>query len=131
MEKEENILIDTLIFNKWLEVDYQKIVWMFDCYHEQSCCESHYLDFSDFQSCFQEVERKFNKIEKIEIKWTPWMWITLFFYENKDEENERVWIFIPWRWYNNWYYSDELILIVTLEDWTNKKYNISEYQDIE
>ena len=124
----ENILIDTLIFNEWLITDCKKIRWMFDSYHDQNCCENHYLDFCDFEKSFEEVERKFNKIEKIEIKWTPGMWITLFFYENKNEKDNRVWIFIPWRANNNWYYSDNLTFIVTLENWFKKEYNVTEYQ---
>lgn len=124
---EENILIDTLIFNDWLDPTERNFRHMFDSYHQQDCCKMHYLDFSDFDKWFEAVE-KFSKIEKIEIKWTPWMWITLFFYEDKDNEDNRVWIFIPWRASNNWYYSSDLTLIVTLPNWFSKQYDVSDYQ---
>jgi hypothetical protein len=57
------------------------------------------------------------------------MGITLFFYWDKYEEDDRVWIFIPWRNSNNWYYSTNLVLIVTLNNWYTKKYDIEEYQE--
>lgn len=102
---------------------------MFESFHEQNCCEDHYLDFDDFEKSFEAItQRWYSKIEKIEIYWTPWMWVTLFFYETKDEEVERVWIFIPWRASNNWFYSDDLTLIVTLPNWFKKEYDITSYQ---
>ncbi len=125
---EDNILIDTLIFNQWLEPNCKNIKSMFESYHKRDCCEMHRLDFDDFDIAFEAVE-KFSKIEKIEIKWTPWMGITLFFYWDKDKEDDRVWIFIPWRNSNNWYYSTNLTLVITLPDWFAKEYDIIEYQE--
>ena len=126
---EDNVLIDTLIFTPWLATNWYSVLSMFDSHHRRDCCEDHWLDFSDALTAFEEVEKRFEFIEKIEIKWTPWMGITLFFYWDKYEEDDRVWIFIPWRNSNNWYYSTNLVLIVTLNNWYTKKYDIEEYQE--
>jgi hypothetical protein len=41
---------------------------MFDSHHRRDCCEDHWLDFSDALTAFEEVEKRFEFIEKIEIK---------------------------------------------------------------
>lgn len=119
----EKVLIDTIEI--YLDINSVAIKNMFESHHEQSCCEEHYLDFDSWESDFKEAEERLTKIDKIEIYWEEWMGITVFFYDWE----ERVWIFIPWRGYNNWYYSSNLKLILTLPDWFVKRYDISEYQD--
>ena len=121
----EKFLIDSI--NIELEVISKDIREMFDSYHRWECCETHYLDFDSWETDFSEVERKLEKIDKIEIYGEEDMGITIFFYEWE----ERVWIFVPWRWYNNWYYSSQLDLIVKLTNWFSKTYDISKFQDIE
>lgn len=121
----EKIHIDTLIFENPLELDEEKINNMFDSYHEQSCCENHYLDFDSFTEDFQMVKDVLKKIDKIEIYWEEWMWITLFFYDWE----ERVWIFLAGRNTNNWYYTTNLTLIVKLANWFKKEYDIEKYQE--
>lgn len=121
----ENILIDTIEFEEHLDVDYKKIMWMFSSDHSETCCEWHELDFSSAESDFRMVEDILDYIDKIEIKWTIWMWITLFFYEG----DKRVWVFVPWRGENTWYYSSDLDLNIIFPNWDRKRYDVSEYQD--
>ena len=118
--------IDTIEFNVPLVTDYNKVFWMIDSDHIQSCCESHYLDFDSSEQEFELVSSMLSKIDKIEIYWEEGMGITLYFYE----WIKRVGIFIPWRWYNNGYYGDNLELIITTPNNWTYQYDISEYQDI-
>ena len=127
MTNKDNILIDTINFTVPLEIDYEEVFWMFSSSHYQECCEAHYLDFDSTEKEFEILENTLSKIDKIEIKWTPDMWVTFFFYD----WDKRCWIFVPWRWYNNGYYGIDIQLIVnTPNDWTYN-YNVSEYQKIE
>lgn len=121
----ENTLIDTLEFTEWLNVNFKEIFWMFSSHHNSDCCEWHELDFSDSEKQFELVEKALTKIDKIEIYWEENMWVTFFFYDWEI----RVWIFVPWRWSNNWYYSNDLTLIVELLNWFKKEYDITEYQN--
>lgn len=122
----DKIFIDKIEFSPKLEVDMMNIVNMFDSSHEQDCCENHKLDFDNFANDFKMVEDLLKEIDKIEIYWEVWMGITIFLYDWE----KRVWIFIPWRWINNWYYWTDLTLIVILPNWFTKEYDIEEYQDI-
>ena len=119
-------LIDTIKFIEPLEIDYKKVFWMFESKHYQDCCESHELDFDSSKADFKMVEDMLTKIDKLEIKWEEWMWVTFFFYD----WDKRVWVFVPWRGYNNWYYGTNIDLIVTTPDNWTYAYNVSEYQDI-
>lgn len=125
MNTTENIFIDTLIFNPPLPMNYEDVIEMFSSKHQQDCCEYHYLDFEWKKEEFETVKSILSKVDKIDIKWTPWMGITLRMYDWEKD----FWFFIPWRSDNNWYYSENLQLIVTLPNWFIKKYDIEEYQE--
>ena len=121
----DKILIDTIIFKNPLEVDYEEIFWMFESDHQSNCCEWHELDFDNSEQDFKMVEDMLSKIDKLEIYWEKWMWVTFFFYDWE----KRVWVFVPWRWSNNWYYWDNIELIISTPDNWIFEYDVSEYQD--
>ena len=123
----ENVLIDTIEFNTPLPVNYEDVIGMFTSEHDSDCCEHHELDFEWKKEEFETVKQFLKKVDKIEIKWTPGMWITLRMYDREKE----FWFFIPWRGYNNGYYSDNLTLIVKLKNGFEKRYDIREYQNVE
>lgn len=122
----ENIFIDMLYFNPPLPMNYEDVIWMFSSSHDSSCCEWHELDFEWKEEEFETLKQFLWKVDKIEIKWTPWMWITLRIYDWAKE----FWFFIPGRGSNNGYYSDNLTLDVKMKNWFCKSYDIAEYQDI-
>lgn len=126
MTNQDNILIDTLEFNPPLPMNYEDVIWIFSSSHDWDCCEWHELDFEWKEGEFEMVKSILSKVDKIDIKWTPWMGITLRMYDWQKE----FWLFIPWRWYNNWYYSYNLTLIVEMPNCEQKRYNIREYQDV-
>lgn len=127
MTNQENILIDTIVFNPPLPMEHDKVIWMFSSYHDQDCCEWHEIDFSDSKTMFDTAKDFLNQVDKIEIKWTIGAWITL----RMADWNKEYAIFFPWRWSNNWYYGSNIDLIVRLPDWSTKEYDVSAYQDIE
>lgn len=119
------VYIDTIEFKEPLKVDYNLIFDNISSEHIGDCCERHELDFENTRKEFELVEDTLSKIDKLEIYWEVWMWVTFFFYD----WDKRVWIFVPWRGNNNWYYSDDLTLIIDIP-WTKKiTYDITEYQD--
>ena len=122
-EKNKKTYIAT-IKNLNLKVDYREVFCMISSDHQQDCCEAHYLDFDNSRQDFKMVEQMLSKIDKIEIYWEEWMGVTFFFYDGE----ERVWIFIPWRAENNWYYSDDLQLIINTPDNWKYEFDITEYQ---
>lgn len=122
----ENIIIDTIKFEEPIKAEFENFKDMFDSHHYQDCCESHYLDFDSYESDFELVE-KLELIDKIDINGSPWIWVTIFFYNWED----RAWVFFAWRGYNNGYYSSNIDFIVTLPNGFKKEYDVSEYQDIE
>jgi len=126
MSEIENVLIDTLEFNPPLPMEYDKVIWMFSSYHDQDCCESHQLCFDETKDYFETSKQFISQVEKIEIKWTPWMGITLRLIDWKKEYA----IFVPWRGSNNWYYGSNIDLIVKMPNGEIKEYNCTEYQDI-
>ena len=107
-------------------MNYEDVIWIFSSYHHWDCCEWHELDFEWKEVEFETVKQILSKVDKIEIKWTPWMGITLRMYDSDKEFG----FFIPWRGSNNGYYSDDLSLIVSLKNWFKKEYDIREYQDV-
>ena len=121
----EKVYIDTIEFNEPLELNYEEVFWMFKSEHSSDCCESHELDFDSSREDFKTVISILKKIDKIEIYWEEWMWVTFFFYDWEI----RVWVFVHWRGSNNWYYWSNIDLIVTLPNWYSKRYDVSEYQD--
>lgn len=89
--------------------------------HDQDCCESHYLDFSDLTiEDFENLEFDltnddfFNRIEGYGIELIPVNGFS---------------IKIPGYASNNGYYSSNLSLIVTDNKQFNKFFDISECQD--
>lgn len=125
MEIQENVLIDTIVFNPPLPMEYDKVIWMLSSYHSRDCCENHYLDFEWKWPEFETAKQFLSKVDKIEISWVPWMWISLRMFDSTKEFP----FFIPWRAENNGYYSNNLALIVTLQNWLKKEYDISLFQD--
>lgn len=121
----DKILIDTIIFLIPLDTDYKKVFWMFSSTHAQDCCEWHELDFDSSEQDFKMVQDMLTKIDKLEIYWEEWMWVTFYFYDWE----KRVWVFVPWRWSNNWYYWNNITLIIKLPNWFTKEYDVTEYQD--
>lgn len=89
--------------------------------HEQSCCESHYLSFSDltledFEGLkFDLTQDFFNRIEDYGIELVP----------IKGHS-----VKIPGYGNNNGYYSADLTLYLTDNKGFEKKYDIEECQDI-
>lgn len=88
-------------------------------YHDQSCCESHYLDFSnlslnDFEGLefnLEDGENWFTRVEDYGIALNPVMGFP---------------VRIPGYGYNNGYYSHELTLILG-----EKRFDITERQKVE
>jgi len=91
-------------------------------WHDQDCCESHYLDFEhikvdDFDGVYFDLSSNtfFRRIEKYGIELVP-----IKGYSVK----------IPGYGSNNGYYSSELILVLKNNEET-RKFDISECQDID
>ena len=123
-ENINNVYIDLIDFQIDIPLTFENVRKYFSDYHYESCCEQHYLDWDyikDFLPTAVSVVPEFNKVE---IKGTPEMGITLFFI-NWDN---RFGIFVPWYAINNGYYSDELTLKVTLPSWWKREYDITSYQ---
>ena len=117
--------IGTITFNEPLNTDVELIGNMLSSDHEPCCCEWHELDFDSFKQDFNIVKDILSQIDKMEIYWEEGMGITFYFYDGE----KRAGIFVPWRWDNNWYYSDNLTLIVDTPDGRYFEYDIREYQD--
>ncbi len=122
----ENILIDTIEFNPPLPMEYKEVIGRFDSTHDSSCCERHELRFDETKQYFETAKQFISKVDKIEIKWTPWMGITLRLIDGEKE----FWIFVPWEGSNNWYYGDNIDLHVKLRDGSVKTYDCTEYQNV-
>lgn len=125
----ENVFIDEFHFDTPIKPDYKEVMGMFSSSHDQDCCEDHWLDFDASEEPFKEVTRRLEYINHIEIKGTPWMGITIFFGQKEWDYENRVGVFVGWYNSNNGYYSSELTLHVQLPDWTNKTYDIGDYQE--
>lgn len=91
-------------------------------YHEQDCCENHYLDFADLNIMdFEGLEfdltneKFFNRIEDYGIELKP--------------INGHV-VRVPGYGSNNGYYSSEILLVIE-KNKTQERYDVTECQDYE
>lgn len=100
-------------------------------YHYQDCCESVYIDFDHVESQRDEMTRLWI-IKKMEIATAPWDGIILNLYnwENDGFSDTRVSIFLACRNQQNWYYNDELKLIVSVE-WVKFEQELQEIDCVE
>lgn len=121
----ENALIDTFTFSPPLQMEYNKIIGMFSSDHQSDCCEWHYLDFDSTKQDFETAQQFLTKVDMIDISRVEGAWINIRMY---DWEKEFC-IHVPWRWSNNWYYGDNIELIVKLPYWEVKTYDVSECQN--
>lgn len=122
---EENTLIDTFLFSPSLEMEYDKVIWMFSSDHDQSCCESHELDFDSTKQDFETAKEFLTKVDKIDISKVPGFGINIRMYDGAKE----YCISVPWRGSNNGYYGDNIDLIVKLPSGEERTYDVSECQD--
>lgn len=106
-------------------MNYKDVIGMFSSHHDQSCYESHYLDFDSTEQDFETAQDFLSKVDKIEITWVPWMGINIRMYD----DNKEYCIFVPWRGYNNWYYWYNIDLIIEMPDGSELEYDCSDYQD--
>lgn len=106
-------------------MEYEKVIWIFSSYHNSSCCEWHELCFDETKEYFETAKQFISKVDKIEIKWTPWMGITLRLIDWEKEYG----IFVPWRGGNNWYYGDNIELTVEMPNGSKRVYDCTDYQD--
>lgn len=63
---DENIYIDTVSFRKDIALTYENIIKIFSSDHDQSCCESHGLDFEvveHFVPTAAEIVPAFDTVE--------------------------------------------------------------------
>jgi len=91
---------------------------LFETHHERDCCENVYGDFAIAKHYIDQIN-ELGKIKKIEIKSVPEAGFIVFVYNDKDEDgwhSMRDGVFIPCYNEQNGYYSDELDLIITLND---------------
>lgn len=113
-------------YYKVVSLEYDKINftggYSLESYHDQDCCESHELYFSDL--CLKDFERMefdlendcfFNRITGYGIELIPLRGHT---------------IKIAGHGYNNGYYSSELTLILKKDGNEIKRYDISDCQEI-
>ena len=126
MTNPENILIDIIEFSPSLPMVYEEVIWRFSSDHQSCCCESHELCLDEAVAPFETAKQFLSKVDKIEIKWTPWMGITLRLIDWK----EGFPIFIPWRGYNNGYYGSNIELTIDMPNGSKRVYDCSDYQDI-
>lgn len=126
METIENILIDTVQLDKEYPLNMDTINSLFSSHHEDECCESHYIDFDWAKSAVDTAWKMLPSFNKFSISWVPDMWILIRFINTTQTKDTAV--FFAWYASNNWYYSDNLTLIVTLQNWFQKEYDIREYQ---
>lgn len=99
--------------------------------HEQDCCESHFLDFDfkkeEMESIIKAMEKQHinNIVESVAVC-TDEQWIVMRY---RFQGWEIIPLFIPWRGYNNGYYSNELTLHVTHPaTWKVDTFDITENQ---
>lgn len=125
MNKNKDIYnIVTFYFKDDIKVKDFNIKEFISSEHDTDCCEYHALDFEHIDLNMKTLEEQLVSFNQIEIKWIKWMWVSLRFYD----WYEWFSILIPWRWYNNWYYSNELILVINI-DWNQYRYDITDCQD--
>lgn len=108
---------------KWTIFDFFKFI---EDYHEQDCCENVYCDFEWIKD-YEEEFNKLNWIKKVRFVWVEWMWFNVFFYS---DSWKKLWVFIPARNSQNWYYSSNLTLKIKLS-WILFKYRLDENWFIE
>lgn len=127
MEK-ENVFIETVKLDKHYPMTMDWVRTIFDDYHDQSCCENHFIDWNDSKWHIETASEFIKEFNEVDISWVPDMWIVLRF------RNTDTWVefpvFFAWRWSNNWYYSHNLYLVISV-NWFKKEISISEYQDWE
>ena len=98
--------------------------------HRQDCCENVYIDFDHIDNSKKEIIEKWF-IEKMEIYRQPWQWINVVLY-NWSERSSVEWvnIFLACRNEQNWYYNDDLDLIVSV-NWIKKTFDLRKLWCIE
>lgn len=119
-------MIDTLIFKTPLEVEFDKVIWLFSSDHDQNCCEHHYLDFEWKKEEFETAKQFLTKVDKIEISWVEWMGVTFRMFD-WDKEFP---FFVAWRGSNNGYYGSNIDLIFAgVDGIASKTWSVTKYQD--
>ncbi len=112
--KTDNVLIATLAFSEPVKSKDFKFEDYFQDYHYQDCCEKVYADWDTANKNLPTLISMMEDIRRIEIKGTPDMGITLFFYPEERDfgDGGRYGIFVPCYNAQNGYYSNELELII-------------------
>lgn len=87
-------------------------VFVLSYYHEQSCCEKVYVDFEDIPNYIEQVSSLWI-ISKVTISSVKNDGIVVFLYP---VEWDRLWIFLPCRNEQNWYYSDNLTIQIKYDN---------------
>ena len=92
-----------------------------DYEHRQECCESCYLDFEHIDM-YREQINELEKITKIKVVWIKDEGIVVYLYWDECfTKPERVWVSIAARNEQNWYYNDEVIVVIDIEWRTHKE----------
>ena len=82
--------------------------------HAQDCCEDCYIDFEHVDMYRWQIDSLWT-IWAIKIVWVKYEWIVVYLYKNKiTPDANRVWISLAARNKQNWYYNDEVILVVKI-----------------
>ena len=116
MENIENVEIYRNVLSSPVKADVKELRNMFEDIHFQNCCENVYADFSTLENMQNEVGALW-EITEISVSATPKMGFTIFFYNGEISfwDKRRVWVFIPCYDEQNWYYSNDLELKISID----------------
>lgn len=130
MENIDNVWIDTVILDKIYPLNMETINTIFSSHHDRDCCEDHWIDFDWAKSAVDTAFMLLPWFNQFSISWVPDMWILIRFMNttHPDWVIKDTAVFFAGYNSNNWYYSDNLDLIVTLPSGFSETYDIREFQ---
>lgn len=120
-KKLESEVFYTKVLNTKLDAKTFNITDYVEWYHNQDCCENVYIDFEHIDT-YRNMIDAIGIIYKIELATAPEDWFIFYIY---NDEDVRYGIYLPCRNCQNWYYSDDLELILKI-DWEEHKFDLQE-----
>lgn len=96
--------------------------------HDQDCCENCYLDFEHIDLYQNQIEN-LEEISKIKVIGIKDEWVVVYLYWKKEDyqwERERVWVSLQARNEQNWYYNDEVTIVIKI-DWQEYKEDLQDW----
>lgn len=90
--------------------------------HNQDCCEWCYIDFEHVDMYRDQIDKLWSVV-KMEVVWVKDEWIVVYLYNWEESfwEPRRVWVSLAARNEQNWYYNDEVIVVVKVWNLEFKK----------